>query len=331
MAVSSPEGIKASPRSLSGLVPFLRPYRGRIALAGLFLVMAAVATLVFPVALRGLIDGGLGAGDKGNQLVALRSHFFELFAVAAALGLFSAARYYMVSWLGERVTADLRNAVYAHVLEQSPEFFETTQTGEVLSRLTTDTTLVQTVVGSSLSMGLRNTVMGIGAMAMLIITNPIVMTQVLGILILVVLPSLYFGRRVRKLSRASQDRVADSSAIAAEVLNAIPIVQSYAQQRRESERFAVSTESAFDTARRRTRVRSVLVAFVITATFGSLLWGLYQGTQAVVAGRISAGHLGQTVVFVIILVSSVAVLSEVYGDLLRAAGATERLMELLAA
>ena len=180
-------------------------------------------------------------------------------------------------------------------------------------------------------MGLRNAVMGIGALVMLVVTNPWVMTQVLGILVLVVLPSLYFGRRVRKLSRASQDRVADSSAIAAEVLNAIPVVQSYTQERREAARFDAATESAFDTARKRTRVRAVLVAFIITATFGALLWGLYQGTQAVMAGRISAGHLGQTVVYVIILVGSVAVLSEVYGDLLRAAGATERLMELLAA
>ncbi|MCB1995352.1 MAG: ATP-binding cassette domain-containing protein, partial [Rhodoferax sp.] len=143
-------------------------------------------------------------------------------------------------------------------------------------------------------------------------------------------PSLYFGRRVRKLSRASQDRVADSSAIAAEVLNAIPVVQSYHQQAREAARFDASTESAFDTARKRTKVRSLLVAFIITATFGALIWGLYQGTQAVLRGDISAGHLGQTVFFVIIFVSSVAVLSEVYGELLRAAGATERLMELLA-
>src|SRR5438067_9900446 len=316
-------------RSLGGLLPFLRPYRGRIVLAGLFLVLAAVSTLVFPVALKSLIDQGLIAADPGQRVMALREHFFALFAVGAALGVFSAARFYMVTWLGERVTADLRNAVYAHVVEQSPEFFETTQTGEVLSRLTTDTTLVQTVVGSSLSMGLRNTVMGLGAMLMLVITNPYVMSQVLGILVLVVLPSLYFGRRVRKLSRASQDRVADSSAIAAEVLNAIPVVQAYAQQRREAGRFASATENAFDTARKRTRVRSFLVAFIITATFGALLWGLYQGTQAVTRGDITAGHLGETVVYVIILVSSVAVLSEVYGDLLRAAGATERLMELL--
>jgi ATP-binding cassette subfamily B protein len=322
---------KGSARSLSGLLPFLRPYRARIALALVFLVGAAVSTLVLPLALKSLIDQGLIAADPGERLMSLREHFFALFLVGLALGMFSAARFYMVSWIGERVTADLRNAVYAHVLRQSPEFFETTQTGEVLSRLTTDTTLVQTVVGSSLSMGLRNTVMGLGALAMLIITNPTVMTQVLGILVLVVLPSLLFGRRVQRLSRASQDRVADSSAIAAEVLNAIPVVQGFVQEGREQTRFERSTEEAFRTARKRTRVRSILVAFIISATFGTLLWGLYQGTQAVVAGRISAGHLGQTVVYVVILVSSVAVLSEVYGDLLRAAGATERLMELLAA
>jgi ATP-binding cassette subfamily B protein len=318
-----------SPKSLSGLIPFLRPYRGRIAWAVVFLVMAATSTLLLPVALKSLIDQGLVAADPGERVMALRQHFGALFAVGAALGLFSALRFYMVTWLGERITADLRDAVYAHVVRQSPEFFETTQTGEVLSRLTTDTTLVQTVVGSSLSMGLRNAVMGAGALLMLVITNPLVMTQVLGILVLVVLPSLYFGRRVRKLSRASQDRVADSSAIAAEVLSEIPVVQSYVQEAREAQRFHQSTENAFETARKRTRVRSMLVAFIITATFGALLWGLYQGTQAVLRGDITAGHLGQTVFFVMILVGSVAVLSEVYGDLLRAAGATERLMELL--
>ncbi|GDX58911.1 ABC transporter [Comamonadaceae bacterium] len=327
--MSSERKKSQNPKSLSGLLPFLRPYRGSIALAGFFLVMAALATLAFPLALRSLIDGGLVQIDRGAQMVALREHFAALFAVSVALGVFSAARFYMVSWLGERVTADLRNAVYGHVLRQSPEFFETTQTGEVLSRLTTDTTLVQTVVGSSLSMGLRNAVMGTGALGMLIWTNPVVMFQVLLVLLLIVLPSLWFGRRVRKLSRASQDRVADSSAIAAEVLNAIPVVQSYTAEAREAARFNASTDSAFETAIRRTRARSVLVAFIIIATSAALLWGLYQGTQAVMAGRISAGDLGQTVVYVIILASAFAILGEVYGDLLRAAGATERLMELL--
>jgi ATP-binding cassette subfamily B protein len=318
-----------SPKSLSGLMPFLKPYRARIGLALLFLVLAAAATLAFPIALRSLIDGGLVQNDKGAQMMAMQEHFVLLFGVATALGLFSAARFYTVSWLGERVTADLRTAVYQHVMQQSPEFFETTQTGEVLSRLSADTTLVQTVVGSSLSMGLRNAVMGLGALGVLVWTNPLVMLQVLVVLVLIILPSLWFGRRVRKLSRASQDRIADSSAIAAEVLNAIPVVQSYTAEDRESARFTVSTDNAFDTAVRRSLARSVLVAFIIIATSAALLWGLYQGTQAVVAGRISAGDLGQTVVYVIILASAFAVLGEVYGDLLRAAGATERLMELL--
>jgi len=318
---------KGAPKSLSGLLPFLRPYRGRIALALLFLLLAAGATLVFPLALRELIDGALV--DPKVHADKLGGHFFDLFLVAVALGLFSAIRFYLVSWLGERVTADLRNAVYAHVLEQSPEFFELTPSGEVLSRLTTDTTLVQTVVGSSLSMGLRNGVMGLGALLMLIWTNPWVMVQVIGVLLLVVIPAARFGRRVRKLSRASQDRVADSSAMAGEVLNAIPVVQSYSAEPREARRFTQATGQAFDTAIKRTRARSVLVAFIIIATSAALIWGLYQGTQAVVRGEISAGHLGQTVMYVLILAGAFAVLGEVYGDLLRAAGATERLMELL--
>lgn len=319
-----------TPRSLSGLLPFLRPYRGRIALALLFLALAAAATLAFPLALRVLIDRGLAA-EPGERLLALRGHFLLLFGVAVSLGLFSACRFYLVSWLGERVTADLRNAVYGHVLEQSPAFFESTKTGEVLSRLTTDTTLVQTVVGSSFSMGLRNLVMGLGALGMLVVTHPYVMTQVLLVVFLVVLPAMAFGRRVRRLSRASQDRVADSSAIAAEVLNAIPVVQSYAAEQRESARFRDATENAFGTGIRRTRARAALVAFVIIANAALMLWGLYEGTQAVLRGNLSAGQLGQAALYVAIFAGAVAVLGEVYGDLLRAAGATERLMELLAA
>jgi len=327
--MTTPSPKPGNPKSLSGLLPFLKPYRGRIGLALLFLVLAAMATLAFPLALRSLIDGGLVLTDRGAQVMAMREHFVALFGVAVALGLFSAARFYMVSWLGERITADVRNAVYGHVLQQSPAFFETTQTGEVLSRLSADTTLVQTVVGSSLSMGLRNLVMGVGALAVLVWTNPMVMVQVLGVLVLIVLPAAWFGRRVRKLSRTSQDRAADASAIAAEVLNAIPVVQSYTAEAREAARFNQATDNAFKVAVRRSRARSVLVAFVIIATSAALLWGLYQGTQAVMAGRISAGHLGQTVLYVIILASAFAILGEVYGDLLRAAGATERLMELL--
>jgi ATP-binding cassette subfamily B protein len=320
---------KNSPRSISGLIPFLKPYKIQISFAFVFLVLAAAATLAFPFALRQLVDQGFVGTDKTSQIMALKDHFLALFAVACALGIFSAARFYMVSWLGERVTADLRNAIYSHALEQSPEFFETTQTGEVLSRLSADTTLVQTVVGSSLSMGLRNAVMGIGALSILIWTHPLLMLQVFIGIVLVLLPTMWMGRRVRKLSRSSQDKIADSSAIAAEILNSIPVVQSYTAEERESQRFIHSTQEAFSTATQRSKARAFLVAFIIIATSAGMLWGLYQGTQAVMQGTMSAGLLGQTVVYVIILAGAFAVLGETYGDLLRAAGATERLMELL--
>ena len=316
----------SSPKSLSGLLPFIRPYRLQVVLASLFLLLAAATTLAFPLALKVLIDQGLVATASSDVLA---ERFFELFLVAAALAFFSAGRFYTVSWLGEKITADVKNKVYGHVLEQSPTFFETTQSGEVLSRLTSDTTLVQTVVGSSLSMGLRNLVMGIGAVGMLVWTNPWLMLQVIGLLVVVVLPSVYLGRRVRRLSRASQDRVADSSAIASEVLNAISVVQSYTAEKREADRFTSSTAQALGTALRRTRARSFLVGFIILASSAALLWGLYLGALSVRAGHTTAGELGQTIVYVILLASAFAVLGEVYGDVLRAAGATERLMELL--
>lgn len=321
-----PWPMSATPRSLTGLLPFLKPYRWPLVLAGVFLLLAAGATLAFPWTLKQLIDQGLSQTASAQDLAL---HFAELFGVAAALAVFSAARYYMVSWLGERITTDVRNAVYSHVLHQSPSFFETTQSGEVLSRLTNDTTLVQTVVGSSLSMGLRNLVMGLGAVAMLVWTNPMLMLQVMAVLVLVVLPSVTLGRRVRRLSRASQDRVADASALASEVLNAIPVVQSYTAEAREARRFTDSTTRGLMTALRRIRARALLVAFIIMASSAVLLWGLYMGTLSVRAGTTTAGELGQTVVYVILLASAFAVLGEVYGDMLRAAGATERLMELL--
>ncbi len=325
--------LQASKRTigpLRQLLPFLRPYRGHIALALVFLLLAAASTLSFPLALHWLIDGGLLHPTTDASRGGLGIHFLGLFGLAMLLGMFSAARYYMVSWLGERVTADLRSKVYSHVLTQSPQFFEHTQTGEVLSRLTTDTTLVQTVVGSSLSMGLRNSVVFLGGMAMLIATSPRLMLSVVAVILLVVFPAVAIGRRVRRLSRASQDRVADSSAIAAEILNAIPTVQSYAREPDESRRFTAITEAAFTTAVRRSRMRALLTAFVIVALFGALIYGLYLGTVAVVEGRMSAGTLGQTVLYIGLVAGSAASLSEVFGDLLRAAGATERLMELLA-
>jgi ATP-binding cassette subfamily B protein len=316
----------ATPKSLRGLIPFFKPYRFAVGFAALFLFLAAGTTLAFPWVLRQLIDQGLASGATAEQL---SGNFLQLFAVAVALAVFSAGRYYTVSWLGERITADLRNAVYGHVLKQSPAFFETTQSGEVLSRLTNDTTLVQTVVGSSFSMGLRNLVMGAGALLMLVWTNPVLMLQVVAVLVAVIFPSVYLGRRVRRLSRTNQDRVADSSAIASEVLNAISVVQSYAAEGRETQRFIESTVRALGSALGRIRARAVLVGFIIVASSAVLLWGLYMGTLAVRAGTSTAGQLGETVFYVILLASAFAVLGEVYGDLLRAAGATERLMELL--
>ena len=316
----------STPKSLSGLAPFFKPYRAAMGMAALFLLLAAGTTLAFPWVLRQLIDQGLATGASAEQL---SGNFLHLFGVAAALAVFSAGRYYTVSWLGERITADLRNAVYGHVLKQSPAFFETTQSGEVLSRLTNDTTLVQTVVGSSFSMGLRNLVMGAGALLMLVWTNPMLMLQVVVVLVAVIFPSVYLGRRVRRLSRANQDRVADSSAIASEVLNAISVVQSYTAEGRETRRFIDSTLRALSSALGRIRARAVLVGFIIMASSAVLLWGLYMGTLAVRAGTSTAGQLGETVFYVILLASAFAVLGEVYGDLLRAAGATERLMELL--
>jgi ATP-binding cassette subfamily B protein len=319
---------------LRALLPFVAPYRKQIAAALLFLALAAASTLALPYAVKLLVDGGLALPAEtglGERLVAIREHFLLLFGVAVLLGIFTAARFYMVTWIGERVTADLRQAVYAHVLQQSPQFFETLKTGEVLSRLTTDTTVIQNAVGSSISMGLRNSVLFVGGLAMLVATSPRLMLTVAGIIVLVVLPALAIGRRVRKLSRASQDRIADTSGIAAEVLNAIPIVQSFTQEQAEAKRFSVANETAFATSVRRTATRAALTAFLIVGTFGALLWGLYGGVQAVLAGQITAGQLSQTALYIMLVASSVAVLAEVWGDLLRASGATERLMELLLA
>ena len=317
---------KPNHQSLRGLGVFFRPYRLQIVFAGVFLMLAAGATLAFPWAMRRLIDEGLVAQTSPEALAA---GFLELLVVAVALAFFSAARYFMVSWLGERITADLRQAVYAHVLRQSPSFFEVTQSGEVLSRLTNDTTLVQTVVGSSLSMGLRNLVMGIGALLMLVWSNAWLMLQVIAVLLAVILPSVYLGRRVRSLSRANQDRLADASALAGEVLNAIPVVQAYTAEAHESQRFVQASQQTVKAAIRRIRARSVLVGFVMVTSSAVLLWGLYLGTLSVRAGTTTAGELGQTLIYVLLLASAFAVLGEVYGDLLRAAGATERLMALL--
>ena len=325
---------KGSLATLRGLAPFLRPYRRQFILAGIALLFAAGATLAIPAAFKKMIDLGFGAAAIGGAATGIEhvdATFAALFGVAAVLAVATAARFYMVSWLGERVTADIRSAVYRHVVHQSPAFFETTRTGEVLSRLTTDTTLIQAVVGTSISLALRNTLLFAGGLVMLFVTSPRLTSIILGLLVLVVLPIVLFGRRVRKLSRDSQDRIADASAVAGEILNAMPTVQAFTREGHEAGRFGASVDSAFATAIRRIRARATLTMLAIVLVFGAIVFVLWLGAHAVLAGTMTGGDLGQFILYAGIVAGSVGALSEVMGDAQRAAGATERLLELLAA
>ncbi len=310
---------------LLSLLPFLKPYWVRWIWTFVALVVAASATLTLPVAFRYLIDSGFSSGQSEH----IDRYFLALFGLSVILAIATALRFYFVSWLGERVTADIRSAVYGHILRMSPQFFEQTQTGEVLSRLTTDTTLIQTVVGTSLSMGLRNFFMLIGGLAMLLVTSHRLAGYILITLILVIVPIFLFGRRVRKLSRDSQDRIADASALAGEVLNAMPTVQSYTQEDREAARFNSSVENAFHTALSRIRARSWLTVVVIVLVFAAISFVLWLGAKAVLAGEMTGGELSQFILYAVVTAGAIGSIAEVWGDLQRAAGATERLMQLL--
>ncbi|MEB0137761.1 MULTISPECIES: ABC transporter transmembrane domain-containing protein [unclassified Undibacterium] len=325
---SSAASQRSSLHTLKGLLPFLRPYRRQFILAGLALLVAAAATLAIPAAFRQMID--LGFGNNGaHNITHVDLTFLALFGLAGVLGLATAARFYLVSWLGERVTADIRSAVYAHVLTQSPQFFETTQTGEVLSRLTTDTSLIQTVVGTSISMALRNVLLFLGGLVMLFVTSVKLSAIILVMLALVVLPIVIFGRRVRTLSRDSQDKIADASALAGEILNAMPTVQAFTHEQLEAQRFGTSVEAAFGTAMRRIRARSLLTLIAILLVFGAIVFVLWLGAHAVMQGRMSGGELGQFILYAAVVAGALGALSEVMGDAQRAAGATERLLELI--
>ncbi len=313
-------------RPLRGLLPFLVPYRRTIVLAIGALLAAAAATLAMPLAMRQVIDAGLGgvAADQVDR------SFIALFVLALAGGGFAALRFYLVSWLGERVVADLRSAVFKHVLSLSPTFFETMRPGEILSRLTTDTTLIQTVVGSSLSIALRSSLTLIGALVMLVVTSPRLAFVIALLIPAVVLPIIALGRRVRGLSRASQDRVADTAALAGEVLNAMQLVQAFTLERLQSSRYDTAVEGAFGAARRRIRQRAALTAYGTGVVFGGLVLVLYMGAHDVVAGRMTGGELSQFLLYAVFVGGSTAGLSEILGALQQAAGATERLIELLA-
>ena len=330
----------AGPRPLSalrGLLPFLRPYRARVALAFVLLCLGSAAILVVPLAFRDLIDAGFGGVPAGAAVAGgglfgaqgLDGRFVALFGLAVFWAAAVAARYYVVSWIGERVTADLRSAVYARVLRQSPQFFETLQTGEVLSRLTGDTTLVQAVVGSSVSMGLRSLFQFVGGMVMLAATSVHLFAMIFGLMALLALPIVLIGRRVRKLSRESQDRIADASALAGEILNAMPTVQAFTQEEREAARFAERSETGFRSAVRRTRVRALLTALIITAVMGTIVFVLWIGARQVQAGTLSMGELGAFLIYAALVAGGVGTLAEVWGDVMRASGATGRLLELL--
>ena len=322
---------KGSLAALKGLLPFLQPYRRQFVLAGIALLFAAGATLAIPAAFKQMIDLGFGAAAGAHSIRHVDATFLALFGVAAVLGVATAARFYMVSWLGERVTADIRSAVYRHVVHQSPEFFETTQTGEVLSRLTTDTTLIQAVVGTSISLALRNTLLFLGGLVMLFVTSAKLTAIILALLVAVILPIVLFGRRVRKLSRDSQDRIADASALAGEILNAMPTVQAYTHEQIEAERFGASVEGAFGAAMQRIRARSLLTMLAIVLIFGTIVFVLWLGAHAVLEGTMTGGDLGQFILYASIVAGSIGALAEVMGEAQRAAGATERLLELLAA
>jgi len=317
--------------SLKDLWPFLKPYRLQAVTAFILLCFASGTLLLVPLAFRDLIDFGFGSSAPSNltSSVSLNSHFLILFGLAAFWALMVASRYYTVSWLGERVTVDLRSAVYARVLKQSPQFFETLQTGEVLSRLTGDTTLIQTVVGSSASMGLRSLFQFTGGMIMLAVTSFYLFSINIGLMILLIVPIMLIGRSVKKLSRESQDRIADSSAMAGEILNAMPTVQSYTQEQREIKRFSKSAELSFMTALKRVRVRALLTAVIITAVMGTIIFVLWLGARQVNQGAMTGGELASFVLYAAMVAGSVSTMAEVWGDIMRAAGATERLLDLL--
>ena len=316
------------PTKLSSLIGWLRDYqvvsryRKQWCLAALFLVLAAAATLAVPFAFRGLVDAGITSEASDLK-------FIYLLILAVVLAVVTASRFYMMSWLGERVVADIRQRVFKNVLRQSPVYFETLQTGEVLSRLTSDTTVIQTLVGSSISIALRSALMLVGGMTMMLVTSAWLASVMIVLLLLIVLPLWAMGRRVRKMSRASQDKVADTSAMAGEVLNAVTTVQAFVREAYEQKRFNNAVEAAFNEAKKRITARSLLTALTITMAFAVIVFVLWMGARQVIAGAMTIGELTQFVLYAVFIAGSIGALSETFGDVQRAAGAMERLVELM--
>jgi len=318
-----PKGRSLKP--LRSLWPYLRQYKG-VLLAGLLaLLFASGAMLVLPLAFRDVIDRGMAVQDRDT----IDKYFAIFLAAAAAFGVFAALRFYLVTWLGERVIADLRRDIYQRVIRMDPTFFEVTRTGEVLSRLTTDTTLVQSIAGVNLSIVLRSTLQLVGALVLLVATSPSLAGMILLLLPLIMVPLIILGRRLRNLSRQSQDRIADTSGLAGETLNAIQTVQAFTLEELHSARYGEAIQDSFVVAIRRTKLRAALTAMGTMLMFGAVTFVLWQGAHRVLAKQMSAGELSQFLVYALYVAMSAASLTEMWGEIQRAAGAMERLVELL--
>ena len=313
-------------RPLLSLLPYVMRYRAQVIGALIALLVAAAATLAVPLAVRRMIDFGFSA----ERISLIDQYFAVMLVVAGVLALASALRFYLVTIIGERVVADLRTAVFAHLTELSPGFFDTAKTGEITSRLTADTTQIKSAVGSSVSVALRNLVLFIGSSAMMVVTSPRLSFFVIVAIPVIVLPLVAFGRLVRARSRTAQDTLADASAYAAELIGAIRTLQAFTSEAVAQSRFAAAVERAFDAARHSTRARALLTAIIIFLVFGSVVAVLWVGAQDVLASRTTPGTLGQFILYAVFAASGLGQLSEVWGELSQASGAAERLTELLA-
>lgn len=319
---------KPSPKSLSVLFQlwqFMKPYKGTLIAAAVALILTAGITLSIGQGVRVLIDDGFVAESPE----ALTQAVLIVIGLSFLMAIGTYVRFYLVSWLGERVTADLRSAVFEHIVTLHPSYFETNRSGEIMSRLTTDTTLLQNIIGSSFSMALRSALTFVGALILLIVTNLKLSLMVLIGVPLVLLPIVLYGRRVRKLSKASQDSIADVGSYAGEIIRNIKTVQSYTQEKHETKAFNNEVEIAFKVAKRRVKQRAMLIATVILLIFTAITGLIWVGGNDMLAGRMSGGDLAAFVFYAVMMAGSVATISEVYGELQRATGATERLIDLL--
>jgi ATP-binding cassette subfamily B protein len=322
--VAAPRNVRNLSK-LGALWRFVRPYRARMAVAMLALAVAAGAMLFIGQGLKQVIDRGFTAADASQ----LDNALLSMLVLISVLGLATFTRYYLISWVSERFIADLRQAVYAHIMKLSPGFFEITRTGEVISRLTNDTTLMDSVIGGAFSYALRNLVLFVGGLSMMLITSPKLTLLVLAGVPVVLLPIMLFGNKVRKMSRAIQDRVADVSSYIDETLHEIRTVQAYTNEKRANEKFSSYVDAVFATAVRRARSQATLIALVIVLVFGAVGVILWIGGHDMLAGKISAGELSACIFYSVLVANSVNAVTEVYGDLQRAAGASERLMDIL--